>query len=72
MNLLVTAAAAAASSVALPSPSLATPLPKNSDGRACLSNNAAERGLRGIALGRKSWLFCGSGGADNARRPCTA
>jgi transposase len=30
------------------------------DGRACLSNNAAERGLRGIALGRKSWLFCGS------------
>jgi transposase len=30
------------------------------DGRACLSNNAAERALRGIALGRKSWLFCGS------------
>jgi hypothetical protein len=30
------------------------------DGRACMSNNAAERGLRGIALGRKSWLFCGS------------
>jgi transposase len=30
------------------------------DGRVCLSNNAAERGLRGIALGRKSWLFCGS------------
>jgi transposase len=29
-------------------------------GRVCLSNNAAERGLRGIALGRKSWLFCGS------------
>ncbi|SDD34826.1 Transposase [Bradyrhizobium brasilense] len=27
------------------------------DGRVCLS---AERGLRGIALGRKSWLFCGS------------
>jgi hypothetical protein len=26
----------------------------------CLSNNAAERRLRGIALGRKSWLFCGS------------
>src|ERR1700730_4261697 len=25
------------------------------DGRVCLSNNAAERGLRGIALGRKSW-----------------
>jgi transposase len=30
------------------------------DGRVCLSNNAAERGLRGIALGRKAWLFCGS------------
>lgn len=30
------------------------------DGRICLSNNAAERGLRGIALGRRSWLFCGS------------
>ncbi|WP_225157387.1 MULTISPECIES: IS66 family transposase [unclassified Bradyrhizobium] len=30
------------------------------DGRVCLSNNAAERGLRGIALGRKSWLFCSS------------
>src|ERR1700761_6085821 len=26
------------------------------DGRICLSNNAAERGVRG----RKSWLFCGS------------
>jgi transposase len=30
------------------------------DGRICQSNNAAERVLRGIALGRKSWLFCGS------------
>jgi transposase len=30
------------------------------DGRVCLSNNAAERALRGIALGRKAWLFCGS------------
>lgn len=30
------------------------------DGRVSLSNNAAERALRGIALGRKSWLFCGS------------
>jgi transposase len=29
-------------------------------GRICLSNNAAERAVRGIALGRKSWLFCGS------------
>ena len=30
------------------------------DGRVCMSNNAAERSLRGAALGRKSWLFCGS------------
>jgi transposase len=30
------------------------------DGRICLINNAAERELRGIALGRKSWLFAGS------------
>ena len=30
------------------------------DGRICVSNNAAERELRGIALGRKSWLFAGS------------
>ena len=30
------------------------------DDRICLSNNAAERALRGIALGRKSWLFAGS------------
>jgi len=30
------------------------------DGRICLCNNAAERALRGIALGRKSWLFDGS------------
>ena len=30
------------------------------DGRICLSNNAAERELRGIALGRKCWLFAGS------------
>ena len=30
------------------------------NGRICLTNNAAERALRGIALGRKSWLFAGS------------
>ena len=30
------------------------------DGRICLSNNAVGRELRGIALGRKSWLFAGS------------
>lgn len=38
------------------------------DGRICITNNAAERALRGIALGRKSWLFAGSdrGGARAA------
>ena len=38
------------------------------DGRICISNNAAERALRGVALGRKAWLFCGSdrGGARAA------
>ncbi len=30
------------------------------DGRLCMSNNAAERALRGIAVGRKNWTFCGS------------
>jgi hypothetical protein len=30
------------------------------DGRICLTNNAAERALRGIALGRKAWLYAGS------------
>ena len=37
------------------------------DGRICLTNNAAERALRGIALGRKAWLFAGSDrGGDRA------
>ena len=37
------------------------------DGRICLSNNAAERSLRGIALGRRNWTFAGSlRGADRA------
>lgn len=37
------------------------------DGRLCLTNNAAERSLRGVALGRKSWLFAGSErGGDRA------
>ena len=37
------------------------------DGRICLTNNAAERAMRGLALGRKSWLFAGSErGADRA------
>jgi len=30
------------------------------DGHICLTNNAAERALRGGALGRKAWLFAGS------------
>jgi transposase len=30
------------------------------DGRLCMSNNAAERALRGIAVGRKNWTFAGS------------
>jgi len=30
------------------------------DGRLCMSNNAAERAVRGIAIGRKNWTFCGS------------
>ena len=37
------------------------------DGRVCLTNNAAERALRGFALGRKAWLFAGSErGAERA------
>lgn len=35
------------------------------DGRICLSNNAAERALRGVAVGRRNWTFAGSQrGAD--------
>ena len=30
------------------------------DGRLDIDNNDAERAIRGIALGRKNWLFCGS------------
>jgi transposase len=30
------------------------------DGRVCLTNNAAERALRGVAVGRKNWTFAGS------------
>jgi transposase len=37
------------------------------DGRLCLSNNAAERALRGIAVGRHNWTFAGSdAGAERA------
>ncbi len=30
------------------------------DGRMCMSNNAAEREIRPIAMGRKNWTFAGS------------
>jgi hypothetical protein len=30
------------------------------DGRICLTNNAAERGVRKVAQGRRAWLFVGS------------
>ena len=30
------------------------------DGRACIDNNAAERAMRPIPLGRKNWMFAGS------------
>ena len=37
------------------------------DGQVCLSNNATERALRCVPLGRKAWLFCGSDrGGDRA------
>ncbi len=38
-----------------------------SDGRICLTNNAAERMLRGAALGRKAWLFAGSDQGGESR-----
>jgi transposase len=37
------------------------------DGRICLTNNAAERALRCVAVGRRNWTFCGSDrGGDRA------
>ena len=30
------------------------------DGRICMTNNAAERALRGVAIGRANWTFAGS------------
>jgi len=42
------------------------------DGRICLTNNAAERSLRGFAIGRKAWLFAGSDrGAERAAAMAT-
>jgi transposase len=42
------------------------------DGRICLSNNAAERALRGIALGRKSGYSPAPIAEDSVLPPCTA
>jgi transposase len=39
------------------------------DGRACLHNNAAERQMRPLALGRKNYLFAGS--LEGGRRAAT-
>lgn len=40
-----------------------------SDGRLEIDNNAAERAIRGVALGRKNWLFAGSdAGGERAAR----
>ena len=36
------------------------------DGRLELDNNGAERGMRGVAVGRKNWLFAGSEGGGRA------
>ncbi len=39
------------------------------DGRLCMTNNAAERALRGVAIGRANWTFAGSDrGAPACRR----
>ncbi|HUF79845.1 MAG TPA: IS66 family transposase [Burkholderiales bacterium] len=38
------------------------------DGRLAIDNGVAERALRGIALGRRNWLFCGS--ERGARAAC--
>ena len=36
------------------------------DGRVEIDNNAAERALRAIAIGRKNWLFAGSDNGGEA------
>ena len=41
------------------------------DGRIRLSNNAAERTLRGVALGRQVWLFAAPTAVANGRPLCT-
>jgi transposase len=39
------------------------------DGRLCMTNNAAERELRAIAIGRRNWTFAGSD--EGGRRAAT-
>jgi transposase len=39
------------------------------EGRLCMSNNAAERELRAVAVGRRNWTFTGS---DEGGRRATA
>ena len=41
------------------------------DGRLEMSNNAAERAIRPLALGRKNWTFAGSDAAGKGPPPCT-
>lgn len=42
------------------------------DGRVAIDNNAAERALRPIGIGRKNWLFAGAGtGAETLARAMT-
>ena len=38
------------------------------DGRICMSNNAAERAVRGIAVGRRNRTFCGASSRCNQHR----
>ena len=38
------------------------------DGRLCMTNNAAERELRAIAVGRRNWTFAGSDEGGSHRR----
>ena len=36
-----------------------------------IDNNAAERALRTVAIGRKNYLFAGADSGENARQRCT-
>src|SRR5260370_42448801 len=39
------------------------------EGRVCLTNNAAERALRGVAVGRRNWTFSRSDAGGPRARP---